>query len=267
MSNRPGLAGRPFQGAILTLALGLFWASNSLLAFAAGTTNLVTTADVPAEELAVQCPVVVYARAETNNAPRLRFFVAEVWKGAAEASRAGITNGIELPVNWPSNSGPLPEGAVVFYQRHGSGALQVRSEWMVRGGRVSGMDTNKFKTKCLLGSSDPIDRLVADFSNSHGLWQNGLYPMLGLPDSAALEQILERTFQKTGFDRGHVSSYKVLEVRQVHIPGSLPDRYTAALVQTDLGEKIVLFKYLGQTGGWWSRVYEANRTYYSKPSA
>jgi hypothetical protein len=110
--------------------------------------------------------------------------------------------------------------------------------------------------------------LVADFSNSHGLWQNGLYPMLGLPESASPEQILERVFQKTGFDRGHVSSYKILEVRQVRIPGSLPDRYTAALVQTDLGEKIVLFKYDGQAaGGWWSRVYEANRTYYSKLSA
>jgi hypothetical protein len=114
----------------------------------ADTTNLITTADVPAQELAVQCPVVVYAKAQTNNAPRLRFFVAEVWKGAAEASRAGITNGIELPVNWPSNGGPLPEGAVVFYQRQGTGALQVRSEWMVRDGRVGGMDTNKFKTKC-----------------------------------------------------------------------------------------------------------------------
>jgi hypothetical protein len=111
-------------------------------------------------------------------------------------------------------------------------------------------------------ASDPIDRLVVDLSNSQ-TWLDGEYPMLGLPESSSTEQILERVFQKTGFDRGHVSSYKVLEVRQVRIPG-----YTAALVHTDLGEKIVLFKYDGQAvGGWWSRVYEANRTYYSKRSA
>jgi hypothetical protein len=145
MSNRAGPAGRPFRGAIIAFVLEVL----SLVAFAGGTTNLITTGDVPAEQLAVQCPVVVYARAETNDAPRPRFFVAEFWKGAAEASRAGITNGIELPAKWPSNGGPLPEGAVVFYQRQGSGALQVRSEWMVRGGRVGGMDTNKFKTRCL----------------------------------------------------------------------------------------------------------------------
>jgi hypothetical protein len=114
---------------------------------------------------------------------------------------------------------------------------------------------------------DPIDHLVADFSASYGLWENGIFPILGLPETASSEQVIKKTFEMTGFDKGHLTSYKIVEIRQVHIRGSLPDLYTAALVQTDLGEKIVLFKYDGPKVGWWSRVYDANHTYYKKPSA
>jgi hypothetical protein len=48
-----------------------------------------------------------------------------------------------------------------------------------------------------------------------------------------------------------------LETRQVRIPGSLPDVYTAVIVDTDLGKKIVLMKYEGAALGWWSRVFPA----------
>ena len=114
---------------------------------------------------------------------------------------------------------------------------------------------------------DPIDRLVADFSASHGLWENGVSPLLGLPETALPEQVIKRTFEMTGFDKGHVTSYKILKIRQVHIQGSLPDSYTAALIQTDFGEKIILFKYVGLTVGWRSRVFDANRIYYKNASA
>jgi hypothetical protein len=113
---------------------------------------------------------------------------------------------------------------------------------------------------------DPIDRLASDFSSSHGLWENGAFPMLGLPATASTEEVVAKTFKMTGFDKGHVTSYKILKIREIHIQGSLPDLYTAVLVQTDFGEKIVLFKYVGSSVGWWSRVYDANRTYYKQPS-
>jgi hypothetical protein len=106
---------------------------------------------------------------------------------------------------------------------------------------------------------DPIDFLVKDLSSS-SLWDNGIFPMLGLPETASIEQVVSETFKKTGFDKGQVTSFKILRVRQVHIHGSLPDLYTAVLVQTDLGEKIVLLKYQGDAAGWWSRVYDANKT-------
>jgi hypothetical protein len=46
-------------------------------------------------------------------------------------------------------------------------------------------------------------------------------------------------------------------VRHLRGPGGRTDRYTAALVDTDFGVKIVLIKYAGPTLGWWSHVYDA----------
>lgn len=104
---------------------------------------------------------------------------------------------------------------------------------------------------------DPIDRLVADCSTSHGEWENGEYPTLNLPETASPEEVIKTIFEKIGFDKGHVTSHKILRIRHVRIRGSLPDSYTAALVQTDLGEKIVLFKYGSSRTGWWSRVFDS----------
>jgi hypothetical protein len=103
---------------------------------------------------------------------------------------------------------------------------------------------------------DPVDQLVTKLSSSHGLWRNGISPILGLPATASNEQVVWRVFQMTGFDRGHVTRHRILKVREVRIPGSVPDNYTAVVVDTDFGRKIVLMKYEGPAAGWWSRVYD-----------
>ncbi len=104
---------------------------------------------------------------------------------------------------------------------------------------------------------DSIDLLVARLASSHGFWINGLSLTLSLPATASTEEVLARVFQMTGFDKGHVSTHRVLETRQVRIPDSFPDAaYTAVLVETDFGRKIVLLRYESPTLGWWSRVYD-----------
>ena len=104
---------------------------------------------------------------------------------------------------------------------------------------------------------DSIEALVARLSSSHGLWVNGVFPTLDLPAAASTEQVVARVFQMTGFDKGHVSSHRILETRQVRIGDSFPDAtYTAVLVDTDLGRKIVLLQYSSPSVGWWSRVYD-----------
>jgi hypothetical protein len=100
------------------------------------------------------------------------------------------------------------------------------------------------------------------------MWVNGYSLDIRLPETAGTRQILDEVFKQARFDVGNtsmpISSYKILVSRRVRIPNfSGSDTYTAVLVETNLGEKVVLLK-SGST--WWARYYDANRTYYAKPS-
>jgi len=107
-------------------------------------------------------------------------------------------------------------------------------------------------------TSDPVDRLVAKLSSSHGLWRNGEFAILGLPATASTEQVVARVFQMDGFEPSQVAKHRILKVRKVRIPGDDPDIYTAVVIDTDFGRKIVLLKYQGPAAGWWSRIYDAD---------
>jgi hypothetical protein len=114
---------------------------------------------------------------------------------------------------------------------------------------------------------DPIDRLVADYSASHGMWQNGMVPNLGLPQTATQEQVITKTLEMHGFTKEQVASRQILQMRQVRIPDDFGSSglYTAALVQTSVGPEIVLFQHQGPPDGWWSRVVDANqKSFYGK---
>ncbi|MGD1085486.1 MAG: hypothetical protein ABSA47_12165 [Verrucomicrobiota bacterium] len=95
--------------------------------------------------------------------------------------------------------------------------------------------------------------------SSTGGWSSGGFPILGLPDTAPTEEVVLKALQMSRFQG--VTSLKILEIRQVHIPTRSfdlhPPATTAALVDTNLGRKIVLFNYTSQPLGWLSRVYEA----------
>ena len=109
---------------------------------------------------------------------------------------------------------------------------------------------------CATTTADPIDQLVSRLSTppqSH-LWQNGLFPIIKLPATASTDEVLAKVLER------QVASHKILKIRQVHIPGSLPDLYTAVFVQTSAGEKIVLLKYEGEAVGWWSRIYDSKES-------
>ena len=114
-------------------------------------------------------------------------------------------------------------------------------------------------------TSDRIDKLVVDLS-SDPMWENGSFPSLDLPETASTEQVVAETLKMTDFPvfPRRTMPYKILEVRRVHIKGSLSDLYTAVLIKTDhLGYQIILLKYLGHPGSWWTGIFGANRTGYS----
>jgi hypothetical protein len=106
---------------------------------------------------------------------------------------------------------------------------------------------------------DPIQELVDRLSaDRRGGWVNGPYPRLDLPSSATVEEVLDRLFQLVTFVEGPVTRFRILELRGVVIGSVRPERYNAAIVDTNLGRKLVLFR-RGRLD-WWIRVYEVERT-------
>jgi len=105
--------------------------------------------------------------------------------------------------------------------------------------------------------TDPIDRLVARLS-SDGMWQNGLFKPVDLPQSASPEEVISQVDKLTGlYQGGKLTSYRIIETRQVQIISSITGgKFTAVLLDTNLGKKIVLLQYQGSKTGWWSRAYD-----------
>ncbi|MDB6037127.1 MAG: hypothetical protein JWM99_968 [Verrucomicrobiales bacterium] len=104
---------------------------------------------------------------------------------------------------------------------------------------------------------DPMDRVLTELSDLHGTWATGSFPHLHLAANATTDQVVSSVFQSTPLDLGPVTEHRILEVRHLVLRGDRSGVYTAALVDTDFGVKIVLMKYAGPTVGWWSHVYDA----------
>jgi hypothetical protein len=99
--------------------------------------------------------------------------------------------------------------------------------------------------------TDPIDDLVAKLSADGGLWKNGSFQPVQLPETAPSGQLVQQILAMH-----QIKNYTLLNLRTVHIRGSVPDAYTAALIRTGPSENIVLFNFAGTGLGWWNRVYD-----------
>jgi hypothetical protein len=97
-----------------------------------------------------------------------------------------------------------------------------------------------------------IDGLVEHFSGGLGLWLNGLYPTLDLPEMTPPQAVLEAMFQLISFDEGRVTEFEILEERVVQIDEA---DYKALRLTTNQGPKIVLMRYGSE---WWTRVYDGS---------
>ena len=85
---------------------------------------------------------------------------------------------------------------------------------------------------------DPIAALVARLSATEGMWINGTFPTIEAPSTATTQQVLELVFKKTGFDKGNVRTFQIIETREVQIPAAgFSGAFTAVLVETNLGRK------------------------------
>ena len=107
----------------------------------------------------------------------------------------------------------------------------------------------------LIGCStpDPISTLSQRLNESGGLWVNGLFPNIDLPPTATLTEVLNQAIKYSGFDEGHINKYKIITVRHVTLNDGMNNEYTAALIDSDLGQKIFLMRYMRNT--WWTRFF------------
>jgi hypothetical protein len=104
---------------------------------------------------------------------------------------------------------------------------------------------------------DAIDWLFAEFWSSGG--ENGPVQKADLPETASAEDVVSNVSKMQWHDK-ELKGYRILEIRQIQHP-RYPTRYTAVLVQTDIGQKIVLFRYeRDRWAGWWFRVYDAKNS-------
>jgi hypothetical protein len=112
---------------------------------------------------------------------------------------------------------------------------------------------------------DAISSLVDRLSATHGLWVNGVSPSLGLPADAKEDDVLAKVFKMTTPPEGKITSYTILDKREITIPTvsaerSRPeDRYQAIHLKTNVGPKIVLLQHT-KSGGWWSRIFSAEES-------
>jgi hypothetical protein len=101
---------------------------------------------------------------------------------------------------------------------------------------------------------DPIDAFLGALAANHGLWLNGTDSRVALKARNTKQAVVE-TLRSAKFEAGLLERYETLETRKVRI-GDFPGNYVAVLVDTNLGQMIVLLQY--NRGHWWRRIYDAS---------
>lgn len=104
--------------------------------------------------------------------------------------------------------------------------------------------------------ADPIEALAAELGKSHGMWTNGSSPVLELPADAPVEEVVAEFFRKVSYEQGPVTTQTIQQTRSVRIADAASnDEYTAVLLDTNLGRKILLLQY-SPAIGWWSKIFD-----------
>jgi hypothetical protein len=102
------------------------------------------------------------------------------------------------------------------------------------------------------GRSDPIDRVVRQES-SNPYFPSGPFYGINLPDTAPIEEVVTQAFEHALPLRIHPGKIDLLAKREVKIH---EETYTAMLVQTSSGQRVILLRYLPRVTNWWSMIYD-----------
>jgi hypothetical protein len=91
--------------------------------------------------------VVGYARIDRITTTNIFLTVTEIWKGSEQASRLGITNGMDFPEGGDHLGGSPPEGAIFLLSVDTNRQTSSEEIIWVRSGQVEHMTVQEFKAK------------------------------------------------------------------------------------------------------------------------
>ena len=103
-------------------------------------------------------------------------------------------------------------------------------------------------------TSDPISDLAKRLNSQNGMWINGLYPEILLPPTASTTEVINEAVKISGFDEGHIKEYHIVTTRKLLLNDGNLHEYTAILLDSDRGRKILLMRHNGHS--WWTRFYK-----------
>jgi hypothetical protein len=109
---------------------------------------------------------------------------------------------------------------------------------------------------------DPIFQLGLELNRiSNFTFINGFFGAIKLPPTATADEIVAQSVPEESVFGGKINTYKIIEVRKILIfqgnfQGTSPV-YSAALIKTNLGKEIFLYRYESTPNHWWVKVYPA----------
>jgi hypothetical protein len=112
------------------------------------------------------------------------------------------------------------------------------------------------KTNRAGSSADSIDALVERLNGDTAAGR-GISPIIDLASNAVPQEIVGRAAKHWVVDGGQIKTFKILEVRNVSVKTLSESNCSAALIDSNLGKKILLFSYRGERG-WWTHFYNAD---------
>lgn len=105
-------------------------------------------------------------------------------------------------------------------------------------------------------SVDPITRLERKLEATNGVWMNGFFVPIELPENTPIENVLQERFKRPVREGGFITDYTIIEKRYLNIfvsPGE--SRPIAVLISCNLGYEIAVAVF-SEKGAYWNvRVY------------
>ncbi len=103
--------------------------------------------------------------------------------------------------------------------------------------------------------ADPVDRLMAQLSEPRR--EEYAFVPVRLPVTASPQQLVTALADRGDLRQKQITSFTMSRTQPAHTTGPAPvESFTAVLLNTDAGQKIILFRPLTGQTGWYYKIYD-----------